>query len=191
MDYKNGKIYKIVDNAYTKMYIGSTTRKLCKRFYDHRSGYKKFQLGKYDKITVFDIFDEFGIENCKIELIENYPCSSKEELERREGELIKDNICVNKIIPRRTEKEYYEDNKEKIKERKDKYNTIYYQNNKGKIKEKTKNYYELNKDIIKEKTKIYQSQIINCVCGLQFRRDNKSKHLKTKKHQKHISQIIP
>jgi hypothetical protein len=28
---------------------------------------------------VFDIFDEFGIENCKIELIENYPWKRKEE----------------------------------------------------------------------------------------------------------------
>ena len=38
--YHNGKIYKIVDNAYTKQYIGSTTESLSQRMTRHRSGYR-------------------------------------------------------------------------------------------------------------------------------------------------------
>ena len=36
-------------------------------------------------IYIYDLFAEFGYENCKIELIELYPCNSKAELHAREG----------------------------------------------------------------------------------------------------------
>ena len=36
--------------------------------------------------------------NEEIELVENYPCNSKEELEKKEGEYIKNNECVNKLL---------------------------------------------------------------------------------------------
>jgi hypothetical protein len=32
---------------------------------------------------------KYGIENCKIELVEAYPCENKEELRKREGYWIK------------------------------------------------------------------------------------------------------
>jgi hypothetical protein len=60
--------------------------------------------------------DEFGIENCKIELIENYPCNSKEELLKREGWYIKVTECVNKMVAGRTKQEWKQDNPEKAKE---------------------------------------------------------------------------
>ena len=44
---------------------------------------------------------------CKIELVEDFPCSSKQELERREGWYQLNNPCVNKNIAGRTEQEYY------------------------------------------------------------------------------------
>jgi len=36
---------------------------------------------------VYDLFDEFGIENCKIVWEEDFPCGSKNELEKREGHI--------------------------------------------------------------------------------------------------------
>ena len=177
MDYKNGRIYKVTDNAYTKQYIGSTCQSLSKRFSNHKSKYKLWQDGKITKITVFDIFDEFGIENCKIELIENYECNSKEELERKEGQHIKNNECVNKIIVGRDKQEYRQDNKEKIKE----YKKQYYQDNKVLQKEQRKRNYQKKKEKIKvllEKAK----QIINCECGISYQISGKSNHLKSKKH---------
>ena len=103
--YNNGKIYKIVDNAYTKQYIGSTTEKLSQRMLRHRSDYRRYlDSRKLHKKSTFDLFEEFGIDNCKIELIEYCKCDSKDELVRREGELIKNSDCVNKTIAGRTKK---------------------------------------------------------------------------------------
>lgn len=53
----------------------------------HRRDCKKCKNGEYHYCSVFDLFDEFGIENCKIVWIKNFPCSSKEELEAEEGKL--------------------------------------------------------------------------------------------------------
>ena len=118
-------IYRITNSGYIKCYIGSTCEKLSKRMERHRQAYSKYNRGKTNKrISVFDVFDEFGVEDCKVELIENYPCSSKEELLRREGHYIKNWECVNKNIPHRTDRErkdlaldYYYKNKDTIAER--------------------------------------------------------------------------
>ena len=82
-DYSNSKIYKIVDVAYTREYYGSTCQSLSKRFSNHKANYKRYQDGKFNKLSVFDIFNEFGVENCKIELVEAYPCNNKDELEKK------------------------------------------------------------------------------------------------------------
>ena len=97
MNYSNGKIYKITDNAYTKMYIGATTQSLTKRFSIHKALYKMWKASKVNFTSSFELFDEFSVDNCKIELIENVSCNSREELCRKEGEHIQKNDCVNKI----------------------------------------------------------------------------------------------
>ena len=152
MDYKNSKIYKIVDIGYTKMYIGSTTQSLSKRFSKHKRQFIAWNNNRCSRITVYDIFEEFGVDNCKIELIEEYPCENKIQLHRKEGEYIKNNNCVNKNIAGRTYKEYYEANKDKISEK----HNEYYESNKDKILEKQKKYREDNKDKILEKEKKYR-----------------------------------
>ena len=144
MDYKNGKIYKIVDNAYTKMYIGSTTQPLYKRFSYHKKDYIIWKNNKRNKVMVFDIFEEFGIDNCKIELITECPCENRMELNRKEGEYIKNNNCVNKRIAGRTQQEWRESNKDKKAE----YNKEYFQANRDKIIEQQKKYRESKKNRI-------------------------------------------
>ena len=117
MDYKNGKIYKIVSDHTDKIYIGSTCQPLNKRIGQHRANYKRYQEGKSMVITTS--FEIMKLGNYHIVLIENVQCNNREELfakERHHIDLFK-NICVNKFMPTRTPKEYLEDNKEKIKER--------------------------------------------------------------------------
>ncbi len=64
----------------------------------HRCSYKKFKHGKcLTRIRSFDLFDEFELENCKILLIEIYPCKSREQLNVREGYSICNAECVNTI----------------------------------------------------------------------------------------------
>lgn len=145
MDYKNGKIYKLTSSLTEMIYIGATTQPLYKRHNEHKSILNK-QKGKCTSIELIKLGDT------KIELIENYPCDSKEQLNAREGYYIRlnKNICVNRCIMGRTKQEYYEANKEKIKD----YKKLYNENNNDKIKQ----YYEVNKEIIKEKRKLnYQA----------------------------------
>ena len=139
--YENGKIYKIVDVGYNKCYIGSTTERLSKRFERHREHYRKRDQDNR-KTSAFDLFDEFDVENCKIELIENYPCENKEELLRREGHHIKLNDCVNKYVAGRTRKEYYNDNQERLLTEKKQYR----QDNIEMLKEKDKKYHHEHKE---------------------------------------------
>ena len=115
--YHNGKIYQITDIAYTKCYIGSTTEGLSLRMTRHRAGYKTFLNSGKKLISSFKLFNEYGIENCKIELIEYFKCDSLAELRKREGEVIKNTECVNKLVAGRTQKEYHDANKEKIYEK--------------------------------------------------------------------------
>ena len=138
--YENGKIYKITDVGYNKCYIGSTCESLSKRMERHRKNYREHTKGQTrKKTTAVDIFNEFGIENCKIELIEKYPCNSKEELHKREGGHIKATDCVNKMVAGRTKQERKEDNPEKAREQyeRDKASArAYYYKNKDRILEK-------------------------------------------------------
>ena len=113
--YHNGKIYKITDIAYNKCYIGCTTEELSQRMARHRNDFKRFVNGNLKGyIRSYDLFNEYGVENCKIELIEYYKCDTLQELRKKEGEHIKNTECVNKYVSGRTQKEYREDNKDKI-----------------------------------------------------------------------------
>ena len=110
--YQNGKIYKVVDVGYNKCYVGSTYNSLCHRMSQHRDSFKIYKRGKCAKVSLYEMFDEFGAENCKIELIELFPCSSRDELNKQEGQHIRNNNCVNKVLVGRTMKEYDVEHKE-------------------------------------------------------------------------------
>ena len=151
--YINGKIYIITDIGYNKCYYGSTIQTLAQRMTGHRADYKRYLNGHKSNVASYKIFDEYGIDNCKIELVELYPCGSKCELEKHEGSYIKSNDCMNKKIAGRSYKEYYEDNKDKAKDyyidNKDK-RKQYLLENKDKISEQKRQYLLENKDKIQE-----------------------------------------
>ena len=142
MDYQKGKIYKIESHLGPKIYVGATTKdRLSQRMASHRNDYNKWKNGKNAKTMSFDIFEEYGFENCQIILLE--PCSFKsiDELRAREAFYIQSNTCINRMIPNRTLKEWYNDNRdEKLKKVKE-----YQEQNKEKIKEYAKNYRESKK----------------------------------------------
>jgi hypothetical protein len=167
-DYQNAKIYKIFSYENDDVYYGSTCDTLCRRMTGHRNSYKLYKEGKSNNnYTSFKILE---LTSAKIELVENYPCNSKEELLQREGFYIRNNDCVNKYIPLRTVKQYYDEKKETILEQKKEYYKAnkeqkkeYYEVNKEQRKEQRKEYREANKDKIKEyceanKDKIKQYQ---------------------------------
>jgi len=155
-NYQEGKIYKLWSPEGPEVYIGSTTQPLCKRKVEHKSRKNctsKILFEKYEQVI--------------IELIEYFPCNTREELNKRESMHIRNNKCINYQIPGRTSKEYEKDNKEHIKQRKKKYREENkdiinqkarenYKLNKDEINEKAREKYEQNKDIINQKHKKYR-----------------------------------
>lgn len=143
-NYSNGKIYKIepLNGEDGDVYIGSTTKEyLSQRMTAHRRDYKQYLDGKYHTVTSFKLFDKYGIDNCRIILLELVNANSKDELLAREAHYIKSVACVNKVVPLQTMKEYRESNRDAISD----YQKEYYEFNKDKIKE----YQNANKDKIK------------------------------------------
>jgi hypothetical protein len=178
--YTNSKIYKITDITYTESYYGSTTQALSKRFGKHRSDYNIYKSSGRRFYTSFILFDKYGLENCKIELVEDYECKTKEELHKREGYWIKNNPCVNKTIAGRTNKEWIEDNKERYNEQK----KIYIQENKDKFDRYHKDYREANKDKInnyreanKNNINEYKRERVECdICNKEVSRNSLTRH---------------
>jgi hypothetical protein len=172
--YQNGKIYKLVSDLTDNIYIGSTTQPLYKRHHQHIKGFIKGS-NKCKSIELLKLGET------RIELIENYSCNSKEQLNAREGYYIKlnKNICVNKYIMGRTSKQYREDNKDIIIEKKKQF----YEDNKAKITEHNKQYREVNKDkIIEQKKQFYENNKAKIAeQQKQYREANKAKIKEQKK----------
>lgn len=165
--YENGQIYKIVDAGFNMCYIGSTTEPLSKRMERHRKYYKKYlETGKVDT-RVRLIFEKYGVENCKIILITDYPCNNKKELLRKEGEYIQSMECVNKCVAGRTPKEYKELHKERYKQNNREWcekNKEYvikrnHEQHKEQIAQKRQEHYEQNKERINEQKTILLSKL--------------------------------
>ena len=206
VDYGKGKIYKIVVNNTEdeyRPYIGSTTKNyLSERFVRHRNYYTSYKNGKQHKIvSAFILFDKYGIENCEIVLIENYPCATKDELRARERHWFDTIDNCNKCKPVRSEEEIQNEGK------------IYYKARKARDPDCCKKRYqrelELHPDYLEKKKDQYQKTIAlnpnfnkekddklkkdkyTCECGIYIRRDSKTRHDKSKKHIDYIANIAP
>ena len=150
VNYANSKIYKIYPiSGEDECYIGSTVNSLCRRMAGHREEYKR----QHDMtITSKILFNKYGINNCKIQLLELCPCDTKEQLHAREGYHIRNNNCVNKNIPNRTNKEWREDNKEYLNKKKKEY----YNDNRKQLIAKVKQYCKDNEEHVKNYQKQYR-----------------------------------
>jgi hypothetical protein len=85
---------------------------LAKRLYEHKKYFKSWtnQTGWARYYTSCEIVK---YPDCYIELVENFPCTSKSELEKREGEVVRSATnSVNKCIPGRTQAEWHQDNRD-------------------------------------------------------------------------------
>ena len=104
VNYNNSKIYKIeaLNGEEGDIYIGSTTKEyLSQRMDTHRSNYKHWlKTNKSSELTTsFSLFDKYGVENCKIILLENVNANCKDELHAKEAFYIKSLSCINKCLP--------------------------------------------------------------------------------------------
>ena len=101
VNYQEGKVYMVWFEGEDKRYYGSTTTTLTKRLSQHKKNYKSQKA----KCSLFAFFDEYGVENAKIELVEAFPCANRNELEAREGFHIRNNEHINTNISGRSVEE--------------------------------------------------------------------------------------
>jgi hypothetical protein len=148
IDYSKGRIYQIVNDVDDEVYVGSTCDKLANRLHGHRS---HINSKRFENIRLYQHMRNIGVEHFRVELIEYYPCETKDELHAREGQFIRERGTLNGRIEGRTLTQYYEDNKEVIAEK----TKQYYESNKEVLVEKAKQYREAHKNEIVEKKKQY------------------------------------
>jgi hypothetical protein len=111
-DYKNGKIYKLVDNTNGNIYIGSTTQSLNRRKTKHILDSKKYGEIHNNKLIKYSSHSIIKNNNFSMILLENYPCNNKTELRIKEQEYIDKLDCVNSQRAYRTkEQKAYSDKK--------------------------------------------------------------------------------
>jgi len=160
-DYSQSKIYKLESLSTGLVYVGSTTQTLSQRLGGHKKSlnqYKKGNLKKY--ISSIDVLEH---QDCKILLLEDYPCQRKEQLLAREAEWIKKMNCVNRQMPGATLavglKQY------KIQYKID------------------------NKAHLKVCTNLYNKKKYDCACGSSIRNDGRTYHNNSIKHQNYLKTL--
>ena len=123
-DYSLSKIYKLVSNKTTDIYIGSCLMRLSTRLSNHKS--------KSNTCVSRNLFINEAI--ITIVLIENFACNNKNELKARELFHITANNCININKPfvcdipfsdiKAWHKEYQQANKEQLSAYRNEYNPI-------------------------------------------------------------------
>ena len=146
-NFSKGKIYKLVSNKSSDVYIGSCLVDLSKRLYGHKS--------KSNKAVSKSMFVDGAI--ISIVLIEDCPCENKNQLKARELHFITTLECINKNKPFITDidivnrKEWMKLYDDLHKEEKAQRGAEYYKTHKEQIAQ----YRETNKEQIKATHQAY------------------------------------
>ena len=144
--YQRGQIYSIRSPHTEMVYYGSTISPLSKRFHGHNNDMKRGLYSSSHEIL--------KLGDAYIEWVEDFPCNSKKELDRREGQIQRENKqhCVNLCIAGRTPKEYYEANKDAVNAK----HREHYQANKDAVLAQQKEYNKTHRDAINAKQREYR-----------------------------------
>lgn len=160
------------------IYVGSCEN-FDKRMVHHKSDCYNINNTNHNYPIYKYIRDTDDFEKFEFKIEYTYHNITKKELEKHEAKCILefelDNL-FNCYVPGRTKKQYYQDNKEKLNE----INKKYQQDNKDKVKLKNIKYYQNNKDKINSKDWYCD------VCDNTTKNANKSRHIKTPKHQSNL-----
>lgn len=154
MGYEKSKIYKLQcdDGHY---YYGSTRSELSRRLYDHKHASLNQAYRVYEHIKTI------GWERVTMILIEEFPCSDRKELLKRENmyimEHLSDPLCLNTICASITEDERREKHRRLNEKYKDKLAEYHKEKRTGnpEVAEYQRQYREKNKEKIKENKKAY------------------------------------
>ena len=158
-NYQNGKIYKLICDDPSLVYIGST----CQKYLNSRLSAHKYTYNHCKTTTSRELFEVGGV---KIVLIELFKCNTRDELLNRERLHMENIECVNRLKPIITKEEHNENKLiygrtpkakeqkkiycDKNRERKKEYDKQRYLENKEKINNRVNIYYQENKEKVKQ-----------------------------------------
>jgi len=92
-----GRIYRIVSDSTADVYVGSTKESLSRRFGQHKADYKRYQAGRFNYVSSFDILK---FEDARIELLsEIYDGENIKKVEQYWMENTTNCINKNRAIP--------------------------------------------------------------------------------------------
>lgn len=197
-----GTVYKIIALQSNDIYIGSTCGHLNDRWYRHKKGYKEWLKTKQNHVSSFNLFEKYGVDNCRIVPIKEYEVFDRRQLETFETIWICKLKSINKTMPvglteffqKERDKRRYEENKEAIAERRKPYFLKYYEENKEELCEYQKQYYNENKEEILERNRQYrvknkeaiaekEKEKFHCdVCNIDITKKRVRRHNLTQKH---------
>jgi hypothetical protein len=199
-NYSNGVIYKIIQrNGEGQIYIGSTCV-LNNRVRQHKDSCNRETSKDYNQPVYQHIRANGGWINWEIQILEEYPCGSKAELEIRERYWIeKDQASLNQYRPacaalaggrKEAHRQYDIENAERLreyrrrrwagenKEQAAERGRLYRQENREALRERKARYYQENKERQAQK----QKEPITCDCGMVIQRMSLARHKRTKYH---------
>jgi hypothetical protein len=213
-DYSKGKIYVIRNYINDKEYVGSTVETLPQRYSKHGTSNKEANC------ALWKAMKELGRENFYIELIENYPCNSKQELNAREGYWIRQkdtykngyniNIAGRTVEEWRKEnrdniltkkREYHFKNREQMLLKQREYCKNAYATDKHKVLQRCEKYRNNNRDLIRERSRqkyelnkekeLARFKVkVTCECGKEVNKYNLRNHQKSQQHLIHINKTV-
>jgi len=155
------KIYKIWSEKGDKIYVGSTSKQyMASRKSDHLSKYRR---DKARQCCSKILFDEYGVENCIFEVIEE---CEKDKRYDREKYWIETLNSINRVK-----------NLTQTIEEKKAYKADWHQ----------QQLHGENQEAYREKRRInqlenYKKETIQCECGFSYSIHHKARHLKTQRH---------
>jgi group I intron endonuclease len=171
-------IYKIYSESGEKVYVGSTIQTLNKRFIHHKSHFKS---GNGRGCSSYVLFEEYGAENCKIQLLEECEQHQRYDRERYWIETIPHtvNIMRKLNITNEERKQHMCDYSKKWNAENPEAYTERMRRNAIQQKEKQRERYDKNISHIREQA----SAKVMCECGIVYRHSHRNRHQASVRHQ--------
>jgi hypothetical protein len=176
-----GRIYQILNDDASIVYVGSTTDPLKTRWINHKSGAKGQLKGKYRNLAIYQHSNELGVDQFKLELIKEYDVVDVKHLRAIEQLWINKVKCINKqscfmpISKKARDKLYGDAHRAKLNAKSLEH---YDANHEANLATRTA-YRVANRDQLNAKKK----EKIECECGVSYTRSHKARHLSTARHQ--------
>ena len=191
--YKNAKVYKILNHIDDDVYVGSTCQPLSKRMAQHRQDAVR---SLYSKRIVYEKMTRMGFDHFYIELVEECPCDNKEQLRKKEGQYIRDIATLNNNVAGRSKSEYKHDNKDRISVQNKEYAKAHREHKTTLQKERREENIELYKQSNKSDYEKHREQRLSymktkhdCECGGHYMTVHKIRHMKSNKHQTYLKTL--